>query len=101
LERPSTSVVSPAPEGSAAIAHVETLADVEVALAAGVDGLAPLQVLRAATARTADAFSLSDRGRIVVGRRADLVMVLGNPIDEITATRDIIRVWRTGVAFRR
>jgi hypothetical protein len=64
-------------------------------------GLSPLQVLRAATARTADAFSLSDRGRIVVGRRADLVMVRGNPIDDITATRDILRVWRAGVALRR
>jgi imidazolonepropionase-like amidohydrolase len=64
-------------------------------------GLSPLQVLRAATARTADVFSLPDRGRIVVGRRADLVMVRGNPIDDITATRDIMRVWRAGVALRR
>jgi imidazolonepropionase-like amidohydrolase len=64
-------------------------------------GLSPLQVLRAATATTADVFSLPDRGRIVAGRRADLVMVRGNPIDDITATRDIIRVWRAGVAFRR
>ncbi len=64
-------------------------------------GLSPLQVLRAATSTTADAFSLSDRGRIVVGRRADLVMVRGSPIDDITATRDIVRVWRAGVALRR
>jgi imidazolonepropionase-like amidohydrolase len=64
-------------------------------------GLSPLQVLRAATARTADAFSLSDRGRIVVGRRADLLMVRGNPIDDVTATRDIVRVWRAGGAPRR
>jgi imidazolonepropionase-like amidohydrolase len=64
-------------------------------------GLSPLQVLRAATSTTADAFSLPDRGRIVVGRRADLVMVRGNPIDDITTTRDIVRVWRAGVALRR
>ena len=64
-------------------------------------GLSPLQVLRAATSKTADVFSLPDRGRIVVGRRADLVMVRGNPIDDITATRDIVRVWRAGVALRR
>ena len=64
-------------------------------------GLSPLQVLRGATASTADAFALSDRGRIVVGRRADLVMVRGNPLDDITATRDIVRVWRAGVALRR
>jgi imidazolonepropionase-like amidohydrolase len=64
-------------------------------------GLSPLQVLRAATSNPAEAFSLPDRGRIVVGRRADLVMVRGNPIDDITATRDIVRVWRAGVALRR
>jgi imidazolonepropionase-like amidohydrolase len=64
-------------------------------------GLSPLQVLRAATSTTADVFSLADRGRIVVGRRADLVMVRGNPLDDITATRDIARVWRAGVALRR
>jgi imidazolonepropionase-like amidohydrolase len=64
-------------------------------------GLPPQQVLRAATLGTADAFSLSDRGRIAVGRRADLVMVRGNPLDDITATRDIMQVWRAGVAPRR
>lgn len=64
-------------------------------------GLSPLQVLRAATSKTADVFALPDRGRIVVGRRADLVMVRGNPIDDITATRDIVRVWRAGVPLRR
>jgi alpha-D-ribose 1-methylphosphonate 5-triphosphate diphosphatase PhnM len=56
--------------------------------------------LQAATSKTADAFSLSDRGRIVVGRRADLILVRGNPIDDVIATRDIVRVWRAGVAFR-
>ena len=64
-------------------------------------GLSPLQVLRAATSKTAEVFSLPDRGRIVAGRRADLVMVRGDPIDDITATRDIVRVWRAGVALRR
>jgi imidazolonepropionase-like amidohydrolase len=64
-------------------------------------GLSPLQVLRAATSKSADLFSLPDRGRVVVGRRADLVMVRGNPLDDITATRDIVRVWRAGVALRR
>jgi imidazolonepropionase-like amidohydrolase len=64
-------------------------------------GLSPLRVLRAATASTADAVWLSDRGRIVVGRRADLVMVRGNPVDDTTATRDIVQVWRAGVALRR
>jgi imidazolonepropionase-like amidohydrolase len=64
-------------------------------------GLRPTEALTAATATTADTFRLSDRGRIVVGRRADLVMVRGDPTTDITATRDIMRVWRSGVEFER
>jgi len=64
-------------------------------------GLSPTEALTAATATTADVFPLSDRGRIVAGRRADLVMVRGDPTTDITTTRDIIRVWRAGLEFDR
>jgi imidazolonepropionase-like amidohydrolase len=64
-------------------------------------GLRPAEALTAATATAADAFRLTDRGRIVAGRRADLVMVRGDPTADITATRDIMRVWRAGVEFDR
>jgi imidazolonepropionase-like amidohydrolase len=64
-------------------------------------GLRPNEALTAATATAADAFRLTDRGRILAGRRADLVMVRGDPTTDITATRDIVRVWRSGVEFDR
>ena len=64
-------------------------------------GLTPVQALTAATKSTADIFHLNDRGRIVPGRRADLLLVRGDPTRDITATRDIIHVWRTGVEFER
>jgi imidazolonepropionase-like amidohydrolase len=64
-------------------------------------GLRPTEALTAATATTANAFRLTDRGRILAGRRADLVMVRGDPTTDITATRDIMRVWRSGVEFDR
>ena len=64
-------------------------------------GLRPTEALTAATAMTADTFRLTDRGRIAAGRRADLVMVRGDPTTDITATRDIMRVWRSGVEFDR
>ena len=64
-------------------------------------GLRPTEALTAATATTADTFRLTDRGRILAGRRADLVMVRGDPTTDITATRDIMRVWRSGVEFDR
>ena len=64
-------------------------------------GLAPSAALAAATANVADAFRLGDRGRIKSGQRADLVLVQGDPTVDITATRGILRVWRSGVEFNR
>jgi imidazolonepropionase-like amidohydrolase len=39
---------------------------------------------------------LADRGVIAVGKRADLVLVGGNPVDNIAATKDVKRVWIAG-----
>jgi imidazolonepropionase-like amidohydrolase len=64
-------------------------------------GLSPLQALAAATANPAEAFRLTDRGHIKVGDKADLLLVRGNPTVNITATRDIVRVWRGGVELTR
>jgi imidazolonepropionase-like amidohydrolase len=64
-------------------------------------GLTPSQAISAATAAAADAFRLADRGRIAAGLRADLVLVRGDPTVDVTATRDILRVWRAGVEFDR
>jgi imidazolonepropionase-like amidohydrolase len=64
-------------------------------------GLTPTQALTSATANVADAFRLSDRGRILPGHRADLLLVRGDPTIDITATRDVLRVWRSGVEFDR
>ncbi len=62
-------------------------------------GLAPRQVLQSATASIADTFGLHDRGRIEVGRRADLVLLDGDPTRDIMDTRKILRVWREGKEF--
>lgn len=64
-------------------------------------GLSPLDALRAATSTAARAFSLDDRGRIAAGQRADLVLVQGNPAEDITATRRVVDVWKRGVRQER
>ncbi|GAA1912855.1 amidohydrolase family protein [Streptomyces durmitorensis] len=64
-------------------------------------GLTPAQALTAATAAPADAFALSDRGRIAPGLRADLLLVEGDPTRDITALRDIVGLWRRGTAVER
>ena len=64
-------------------------------------GLGPSEILAAATASTADAFRLSDRWRILSGRRADLLLVRGDPTGDVLAIRDIVRVWKAGVEVDR
>jgi imidazolonepropionase-like amidohydrolase len=59
-------------------------------------GLSPQQALAAATSGPARAFGLDDRGRIAPGSRADLVLVDGDPLADITATRAIATIWKNG-----
>lgn len=60
-------------------------------------GLTPQEALAAATSVPATAFHLDDRGVIAPGKRADLVLVKGDPTQDILATRDIVSVWKLGV----
>ncbi len=63
-------------------------------------GLSTVEALRAATVLPAQYFGLHDRGVIEPGRRADLVLIDGDPIADIRATRLIRRVWCAGVEHR-
>jgi imidazolonepropionase-like amidohydrolase len=64
-------------------------------------GLTPTEALRSATSVPARAFGLEDRGRIAPGLRADLLLVKGDPSKDITTTRDIVAVWKTGAEADR
>jgi imidazolonepropionase-like amidohydrolase len=64
-------------------------------------GLAPAAALAAATSVPAQAFGLTDRGRIARGLRADLLLVDGDPCADITATRNIAGIWRNGTRLHR
>jgi imidazolonepropionase-like amidohydrolase len=65
------------------------------------NGLTPIQALVAATSTPATAFRLADRGRISPGKRADLLLVDGDPTKNIVDTRKIIAVWKRGVPVQR
>jgi hypothetical protein len=64
-------------------------------------GLSPVEALTAATSVPARVFHLKDRGRIAKGLRADLLLVRGDPTTDITATRDIVSVWKRGTEADR
>jgi imidazolonepropionase-like amidohydrolase len=60
-------------------------------------GLEPIEALRAATSKPARRFGLTDRGRIVPGARADLLLVDGDPITNIADTLSIVGIWKQGI----
>jgi len=64
-------------------------------------GLTPSEALEGATSAAARVFKLEDRGTIAPGKRADLLLVNGDPTADIKATRDIAGVWKDGVAVDR
>jgi len=59
-------------------------------------GLTPVEALRAATSAPVAALKLPDRGRIMPNAPADLVLVNGDPTQDIVASRRIAGVWKDG-----
>lgn len=51
-------------------------------------GISPLDALRSATGNAADLIGFTDRGRVAEGCWADLVLVQGNPAEDIRAVTD-------------
>jgi imidazolonepropionase-like amidohydrolase len=81
--------------------HLFGLAE-HLELQAMVDaGMTPAQVLLAATSRAAEYLQLSDRGSLVPGKRADLLVLDASPLDDIINTRRISRVFIAGVEIDR
>jgi imidazolonepropionase-like amidohydrolase len=63
-------------------------------------GLSPTQALRAATSAAATFMGQSQLGRLRPGSTADMVVVRGNPMEQIPETPDIAMVIRHGTAYR-
>jgi imidazolonepropionase-like amidohydrolase len=64
-------------------------------------GMTPAQVLTAATRTAAEIVGLTDVGRMAPGYSADFVVLDANPLDDITNTRRIWRVYLRGVEIDR
>lgn len=65
-------------------------------------GLSPLEALQSATVRPAEYFSLQDEmGTIDVGKKADMVLLEANPLDDIGNTKRISAVITKGKLLTR
>ena len=59
-------------------------------------GLATREVIHAATAGAADHLRLPSLGRLAPGYEADMIVVDGNPIADVTALKSVSAVYRAG-----
>jgi imidazolonepropionase-like amidohydrolase len=59
-------------------------------------GMTPAQVIVAATSRPTEFLGLTDRGTIAPGKRADLLVLDANPLDDIRNTRRIAKLYIAG-----
>jgi imidazolonepropionase-like amidohydrolase len=64
-------------------------------------GFTPVEALHSATALPDKVFGLGDRSHIAVGDRADLLLVNGNPAEDIRSTLNIERIWKNGYPVDR
>jgi imidazolonepropionase-like amidohydrolase len=81
--------------------HLFGLAE-HLELQAMVDaGMTPAQALVAATSDAAEYLRLDDRGSLVPGKRADLLVLDANPVDDVVNARRIARTFIGGVEIDR
>ena len=64
-------------------------------------GMTPSEALESATSVNASSFGLEDRGEILPGKRADLLLVDGDPTSSIADIFNTVGVWKLGVPVDR
>ena len=64
-------------------------------------GMPTLSAIKSATLLPAEMLGLHDRGSLQVGKRADLLILDGNPLDDISNTRKISDVYIAGNRINR
>ena len=83
--------------GAPRVFHHELALELELMVQVG---LTPDQALRAATVSCAELMGWSDAiGTLTPGKEADVVLLDGNPLEDISATRRVRHVFKAGVHY--
>ncbi|PHH68885.1 hypothetical protein CDD80_7167 [Ophiocordyceps camponoti-rufipedis] len=82
--------------GDVTIGHGSGLME-ELELLKADAGMSCDELLRAATSTPAKVFRFADRGVLAEGRRADMVLVRGSPLNDAALADRILKVWVGGV----
>lgn len=61
-------------------------------------GLTPMQAITAATRGSSTLIGSKDRGTIAKGKRADLIVLAANPLEDIANTQKLVAIWHDGRA---
>jgi imidazolonepropionase-like amidohydrolase len=64
-------------------------------------GMTPMQAIVSATSRAAEYLELDKMGVLAAGKEADFLVLDGNPLDDITNTQRISRIYIRGVEIDR
>ena len=79
------------------IAGYGNLRSIELLVDAGIPAL---EVIKMATNNGAEALDIAvDRGTIDVGKRADLIIMNGSPVNDIKAIYNIETVFKNGIGY--
>ena len=60
-------------------------------------GISNVDVLKTATSNISQAFGLGNKGYIKEGYSADLLLIDGDPTEDISAISGIIGIWKKGI----
>ena len=64
-------------------------------------GMKPIDAIFAATSVAAEVLNQQDLGKIKKGMKADIVAVNGDPLNDITVTKNVVFVMKDGVVYKQ